>query len=217
MRLTCLSLLLPLARGSYVLVSSGTCASAGYGPVESSSECESAASELALSDTSAHVHSSTSYPPYCWIMNGGNQLYYNTYTTSAYQCSSSYPCVCHLFASTHSPPSPPSPPLPSPPPTCLTCADILYTGSVWGLSATGVRFTGLGDNSLQFIGCVGNGCTISNFFCTDTTDGVQFGATGLNAAMRSCHGVDSIADCTGPTNVCCNVPRGQHRRLHRSN
>merc|ERR1712196_368310 len=75
----------------------------------------------------------------------------------------------------------------------LECSDVLFEGKVWGYTCEGISFHGLGDNTLQFIGCCGNGCNTYHFYCNDETGGLTFGT--LFGAMCGCAGVDSIDGC----------------------
>ena len=77
------------------LKTSGTCAS--Y--IGSAEDCERAADKLGLSDTTAQVlsSSSSSYPRGCFLI-GSSILYYNPYSSSSRECSSSYQCLCGRLA-----------------------------------------------------------------------------------------------------------------------
>ena len=67
--------------------------------VTSSDECEAAARELGLADTSAHIEDMPSYmPPNCFYHDGlsGYHLYYNTGSSSNAACSSTIKCICKI-------------------------------------------------------------------------------------------------------------------------
>jgi len=75
--------------GEYIIVTSGsTCER-----VTSKEECEEAARQLGLSDTTAAEETSYSYPPYCYFYNGSS-LYFNNQLNSDTVCSSYDPCIC---------------------------------------------------------------------------------------------------------------------------
>ena len=97
---------------------------------------------------------------------------------------------------------------------CVTpaaqCSDILYSGTVWGRTATGVALGAYTNNELQFIGCNSDGCSPSEFSCTDTGTSITFGVS--SDILRSCHGVSSINQCYFDGGCCsqagglCNAP-----------
>ena len=61
--------------------------------VTSKAECEEAASQLGLSDTTASVETTGGYPPYCYLFYG-DDLYFNNDGNSRTECSSRDPCIC---------------------------------------------------------------------------------------------------------------------------
>ena len=61
--------------------------------VRSKDECETAARELGLSDTTAHMEDTSRYPPYCYYYNG-RSLYYNIRTLRKKSCSVGWKCIC---------------------------------------------------------------------------------------------------------------------------
>ena len=56
--------------GSYQVIRSGTCASAGLDPIALSSTCEDAATALKLSDTTATENNDTPRPEGCYLFEG---------------------------------------------------------------------------------------------------------------------------------------------------
>ena len=110
--------------GGFVSITTGTCASHGYGVITTAAECNQAAATLGFSDRyvdSGHTFSYSHAPPGCYLYDGGH-LCYNTLTTSTASCSSTYKCACSITCPPPSPPIPPPPPiipslsLPIPPP-----------------------------------------------------------------------------------------------------
>ena len=88
---------------AYFIVTSGTCASNGYGYIEDAAACEAAAGQVGWSDTTAGTSSWTSYPRGCWDTSSstsGGGLIFNTNTASTESCdySSSQACLCAFTA-----------------------------------------------------------------------------------------------------------------------
>ena len=82
--------------GGFGSVTTGTCASHGYGAITTAAECQQAAVGLEWSDVvvdSGYTVSWSHYAPGCSLSSGGNLLY-NTFTHSTYPCSSSSKCAC---------------------------------------------------------------------------------------------------------------------------
>jgi len=86
------------------------------------------------------------------------------------------------------------------------CRDIEYKmKDIWNYKGSGVALGKYTNNELQFIGCVGNGCSASTFYCKDGPDGITFGTT-QRSAMRACAGVSRLEDCK--YNGCCKKAGG---------
>ena len=114
---------------TYSLATSGTCSSAGLYNVANKADCDSGASALGLSDTTASVLSSvlfSYYPPGCSLSTytTGTYLYFNPGMASTLRCYASRSCVCTTTAAPPMPPaqppppsSPPMPPAQPPPPS----------------------------------------------------------------------------------------------------
>ena len=83
------------ALNGFVSITTGTCASHGYGVITTAAECEAAAVALGLSDldVGGSKGSWTPYAPGCYLYDGGH-LCYNTLTTSTVSCSSNFNCAC---------------------------------------------------------------------------------------------------------------------------
>ena len=84
--------------GAFFSITTGTCASHGYGVITTAAECEAAAVALGWSDVvvdSGYTGSWSSYPPGCILDSNGN-LYHNTKTTwNTNTCSGiSFTCAC---------------------------------------------------------------------------------------------------------------------------
>ena len=79
--------------GGFFSITTGTCASHGYGAI-TAAECEAAAVALGWSDVDAGTVSYSYYPPGCILHSSGN-LYHNTLTTSTTSCSNNaFTCAC---------------------------------------------------------------------------------------------------------------------------
>ena len=73
----------------YIKVTDGTC-----NRITSKPECEEAARQLGLSDTSASEETTvTDFPPYCYFCCGG-ELWFNDYGNSDGSCTSENVCIC---------------------------------------------------------------------------------------------------------------------------
>ena len=73
----------------YAMVSSGsTCER-----VTSKAECEEAARQLSLMDTSAYELSDSNYPAYCYYKPSDEELYFNSNTDNT-NCTSERNCLC---------------------------------------------------------------------------------------------------------------------------
>ena len=84
-----------LTLGGFGSLTTGTCASHGYGVITTAAECEAAAVALGWSDVDAsqHTGSNSGWPPGCSLHSSG-VLLYNTLTTSTLSCSGIYKCAC---------------------------------------------------------------------------------------------------------------------------
>ncbi len=73
-----------------------------------------------------------------------------------------------------------------PGPGAATCAELSFTGQVWGRDAVGLDLRARTNSTLHYIGCNGDGCPASSFFCTDDVSGqtLRFGTTS-NSALRA--------------------------------
>eukprot|EP01083_Nonionella_stella_P085404 236841_1 len=82
----------------------------------------------------------------------------------------------------------------------IKCADIEWSGSVWGTSYYGANLSAYTDDQLQFIGCASSSC----FYCSDTSTSITFGGT---TTLRTLVGSGTIPSTGG---TCCSVanPRG---------
>jgi hypothetical protein len=79
---------------SYSEINSGTCGSvSGRINIADKATCETAASNLGFSDTTAIEQSKSDYPSGCYENSDGN-LVYNTDSSSTTSCSSNTPCLC---------------------------------------------------------------------------------------------------------------------------
>jgi len=75
--------------GAYIIVLSGsTCER-----VTSKEECQEAARQLGLSDTTANEEAEYNYPPYCYFYDGFS-LYFNKQLNSETVCSPDNACIC---------------------------------------------------------------------------------------------------------------------------
>jgi len=92
----------------------------------------------------------------------------------------------------------------APSPAALTCADVETTAAVFSSDNKGVLIT-VSDTEILWLGCPGDGCSSSQFYCTDLDDGITFG-TSVDSAMRACHGVASVDDCV--STGCCTTAGG---------
>eukprot|EP00964_Phaeocystis_antarctica_P068361 scaffold41408_cov66-Phaeocystis_antarctica.AAC.1 len=108
--------------GGYYMIESGSC---GGALISTASECEAAATALALSDQTANDRTSSTssfYPPGCFFSSTGYLYVFGGGSTGS--CSSSRKCICKSTppqppvppSPPPSPPSPPSPPAPPPMP-----------------------------------------------------------------------------------------------------
>ena len=77
------------ASGYTKVISGSSC-----GRVRTKSDCEEAARQLGLSDTSATEEDVENWPPYCYFYNG-NSLYFNKRSNGARDCDSQHAvCIC---------------------------------------------------------------------------------------------------------------------------
>jgi hypothetical protein len=61
--------------------------------------------------------------------------------------------------------------------TCApTCAQLVTNANVWGRVARGVDLRPYTNSTLDWIGCPGDGCQPSDFFCTEEANGIFFGS-----------------------------------------
>lgn len=96
------------------------------------------------------------------------------------------------------------------------CADILTNIPVWGLAATGIDLRAYTGSTLHWIGCPGNGCAASSFYCTDDATSLRFGTTTTDALRALVDPGDTLGDtipasfttcCTASKpNDICNAP-----------
>jgi len=98
-----------------------------------------------------------------------------------------------------------------PPSPRAVCADIVTNMDVWGFTSTGVDLRAWTGSSLHYIGCPGDGCAPSSFFCTDTATTLSFGTTSTSA-MRSAVDVGNVRgdDWPAPSDFtgCCSANLG---------
>ena len=61
----------------------------------------------------------------------------------------------------------------------VVCADIETTENVWGSSASGVDLRDYTDSTLHWMGCNGNGCSVSSFYCNSdvSAETLEFGSS----------------------------------------
>ena len=78
----------------YSVVTSGTCASNGYGLIDDTATCEAAAEARSWSDWSATVLTSSYRPNGCYGFANTARLYLNPYATSEDPCTSYRYCLC---------------------------------------------------------------------------------------------------------------------------
>jgi hypothetical protein len=87
-------------RKLYPIVTSGTCATKGYGRVEDAATCGAAAGQVGWNDTTAHTENGEWLPLGCWdhiSSTSGGGLVFNTATNSTESCGKpghSYACLC---------------------------------------------------------------------------------------------------------------------------
>lgn len=88
-----------------------------------------------------------------------------------------------------------------------TCAHLVTNAPVWGLSAKGIALSAFTNGTLDWIGCPGDGCAPSSFFCTDEPTGMRFGTTasGGEGVLRALLDPGNAAGDTYPTSHfgCC--------------
>jgi hypothetical protein len=79
---------------TYVMVTSGTCASQAVSAVTSKNECEYAATWLESTDTTAGNIDDDAFPPNCYFKSDGGVLAFNNAAGSSVECSSARQCLC---------------------------------------------------------------------------------------------------------------------------
>ena len=84
----------PLTLGEYARVTRGFKCER----ITSKSECEEAARQLDLSDTSASEETEWDYPPYCYLHRGSSSLWFNDQGRSDTFCDSDNICICKVVA-----------------------------------------------------------------------------------------------------------------------
>jgi cysteine-rich repeat protein len=93
----------------------------------------------------------------------------------------------------------------------ITCADIVTSMNVWGLTSSGVDLRAHTDSQLHYIGCPGDGCLPNTFYCNydPIAHTLQFGTTS-SSALRSMVDPNNAAGDTMPDayNGCCTGPLG---------
>lgn len=90
-----------------------------------------------------------------------------------------------------------------------TCSDLLISMSMWGQAAQGVDLRAWTNSTLHFIGCNGNGCDASTFYCTDnsSSETLEFGSP--QTLRASVDPGDANGDVmSNGQGGCCNGPLG---------
>ena len=94
-----------------------------------------------------------------------------------------------------------------------TCADLVHTEDMWGLSASGFDLRAVTNSTLHFIGCVGVACPVETFYCDydDQAQTLQFGTTSTSILRAAVDPDDDLGDqmpssydgcCTGANGLC---------------
>jgi len=93
--------------------------------------------------------------------------------------------------------------------SAATCADIHFDGEVWGLPAIGVDLRAYTNSELHFVGCPGNGCNPSTFYCTHDAinETLEFGTTSSTSVLRALVDPGNVLGDTNPTSFsgCCDA------------
>jgi len=93
------------------------------------------------------------------------------------------------------------------------CKDIEWNENVWGKSAKGVNLQSY-IPMMAFIGCVGDGCGVDDFYCIEDANSIEFGVLTTTRVMRAAIGPampTSYIGCCSATypNHVCNAPDDQ--------
>jgi len=67
--------------------------------------------------------------------------------------------------------------------TPVTCKQLMTKYQVWGKDASGIDVSKYTDGKMKWLGCMGDGCKPTDFFCTQKRDEIVFGATGTMRAV----------------------------------
>ena len=86
-----------------------------------------------------------------------------------------------------------------------TCAELMFSGTIWGSAAVGLDLRARTNSTLHFIGC-SVGCSTSSFFCVDnpSTKTLTFGTTDTSA-LRALVDPGNLNgdDMSGGAAICC--------------
>ena len=90
-----------------------------------------------------------------------------------------------------------------------TCADLVTTMNMWGGSANGMDLRAWTNSTLHYIGCNGDGCSQSSFFCNDdpVAETLEFGSSGTLRAVVDPNNSNGDAMPTSYSS-CCSGPMG---------
>ncbi|MBI2393791.1 MAG: hypothetical protein HYV09_29740, partial [Deltaproteobacteria bacterium] len=81
-----------------------------------------------------------------------------------------------------------------------TCALLVTNANMWGSPARGLALSAYTSGTLDWIGCMGNGCSVASFFCTDEVTGIYFGTTDIGgSALRALVDPGNAGGDTYPT------------------
>lgn len=94
--------------------------------------------------------------------------------------------------------------------TRATCADMVTEKDTWGVSAKGIDLRAYTNDTLLYIGCPGDGCSPSEFYCREDSraETLEFGASGgtLRAAVDPKR--EHVGKWPETYSGCCREPMG---------